>query len=155
MDPVLYAMLLLKDNWSLNGNLATGSIHFGTRFYDKKILLPQIVISPLGGDASPPQDCGTSAATYPSNRAIGFDIWVRPKQDSASSIGWAKNAVYQIRKEVDRIFRSGSRIATGSVSEEDTFLSLGEWRRRDDIRKKPPLFHLSGTVLVSKYIKEI
>lgn len=154
MDNVLDVMLKIKNNWSLTGDFTGSNMVFGTRFYDKNIMFPQVIVSSLGGAGSPPIDLGSSNATYPIGQTIGFDIWVRPKQNSASSLGWAKNAIYQIRKEVERLLRSGSRIATGSATVDDTFLALISWSRRDDFTKRPPIFHLVGRTIVSKYIKE-
>lgn len=154
MDNVLDVMLKIKNNWSLIGDFTGSNMVFGTRFYNKNIMFPQVIVSSLGGGSSPPIDFGSSDATYPDSQNIGIDIWVRPKQDSASSLGWAKNAMYQIRKEVERILRSGSRIATGSATVDDTFLALFGWSRRDYFTKRPPIFHLVGRTIVSKYIKE-
>jgi len=151
-DIILEIMIILKEKWNLTGDLTGSNIAFGTRFYDKNILFPQVIVKPLGGDESPPIDMGSSEATYPDRQSIGVDIWVRPKQDSNTSIGWAKNAIYQIRKEVERILKSGSRL---NNYQDDRILHLGGWRRRDDLRSRPPIFHLEGQSYVVKYVKGI
>ena len=90
MDPVIEVLLLLKNNWSLIGNLSTTNIAFTTRLYDESISMPQIVVRPLGSDSSPPVDLGSAEATYLDVEKIGFHIYVRFKQDSNSSLGWAQ-----------------------------------------------------------------
>jgi hypothetical protein len=148
-DMVIEIMEILKEEWSLTGDLSLSNLRFSTRLYDESILLPQIVISYLGGTGSPPIDMGSSEATYRSKPTIGFDIWVRPKQDSASSIGWAKNAMYMLRKETERILLSGSRLNSDT---EDKFLVLTGWDRKDDLTKRPPIFCLLGKAYIIKYI---
>lgn len=141
---------MLKNNWSLDGDLTGSNIIFGTRFYNSSVQLPQVIVKPIGGNPSPPIDLGSSGSTYPVQERVGFDIWVRPKQDSNTSIGWAKSAAYRIRKEVERILRSGSRL---NNYQEDKFLYLVGWNRLDNLRSRPPLFHLVGEAYVVKYVK--
>ena len=154
MDPAgdmcIELMLILKEKWNLSGDLGSVSVRFSTRLYDESILFPQIVVSPLGGDASQPIDLGSSEATYPDRQLFGIDVWVRPKQDSAASIGWAKNAVYKLRKESERILLSGSRLNSDT---EDKFLYLIGWDRLDNLTTRPPIFHLAGKAYVVKFIK--
>ena len=153
-DYTITIMLLLKNNWSLTGDFATSNMVFNTRFYDENIIAPQIAVRTLGSDASPPIDMGAEEATYPDNKYLNFDILVRPKQDSNSSLGWSKNALYQIRKESERILRSGSLLVVPSGLETGIiFVQLLGWNRRDDLRKRPPLLHIIGRVQVTRFIE--
>ena len=170
-DIILDVMLMLKNNWSLTGDLAGSSLRFDTRLYDENILFPQVVVTPQGGDISPPIDMGSSEATYPDRQILGIDVYVRPKQDSISSLGWAKNAIYEIRKECDRIIQSGSTFDTLTndfetsdfdsddftwdtvLSDNDVFLFLRGWERRDDLTKRPPILRSLGVIYAIKYIK--
>lgn len=168
-DYTITIMLLLKNNWSLTGDFSASNMVFNTRFYDENIISPQIAVRTLGSDASPPIDMGAEEATYPDNKYLNFDILVRPKQDSNSSLGWAKNALYTIRKESERILRSGSLIVwagdadfEGADFDSEDFLAVGSgsifvqllgWNRRDDLRKRPPLLHIIGRIQIVRYIE--
>ena len=116
LDPVLRLLLLLKNNWNLTGDFTGSNIAFTTRWYDTNIMLPQITITPLGSSEIPLTT--GNQPIYRFGDAVGINIWVRPKQDSNTSIGWAKNAVYQLRKEIDRILMTGSRLASSDLPEE-------------------------------------
>jgi hypothetical protein len=153
-DDVLDVMLMLKNDWSLTGDLLVDNILFGTRFYDKNLQLPQVIVSPITKSPSPPIDIGSSEATYPNFQEIRFDISVRPKQDSNSSLGWAKMMIYEMRKEAERILRSGSHIGdTSSGDSEDIFIYLRGWTRQDDLSLRPILFHFLGRAFIVKYVK--
>jgi hypothetical protein len=120
-------------------------------------MLPQIVILPIGGSASPPLSMGSSDAIYQDFPTIGFHIYVRPKTDSNSSIGWAKNAIYRMRRETERILRSGS--VTQSIYDDDglqKWIQLIGWDRKDDLNVRPvPLFQMFGAARIIKYKKGI
>ena len=153
-DYTITIMLLLKNNWNLTGDFTGSNMVFNTRFYDENIIAPQIAVRTIGSDASPPIDIGSNKATYPDNKYLNFDILVRPKQDSNSSLGWAKNALYQIRKESERILRSGSLLVVPSGLETGSiFVQLLGWNRRDDLRKRPPLLHIIGRIQISRFIE--
>ena len=126
MDPIIELMLLLKNNWSLTGDLSVNNIMFSTRLYDENIQFPQIVLTPAGQMSSPPVDCGSSDATYLDLEAIGFNIYIRPKQDSNSSLGWAKNAMYSIRKEVELILKQKA-VLTQDDDNITKFVILSGW----------------------------
>ncbi len=153
-DYTITTMLLLKNNWNLTGDFTQSNMTFNTRFYDENIVTPQIAVRTISSDASPPVDMGSSEATYPEAKTMIFDILVRPKQDSNSSLGWAKNALYQIRKETERILRSGSSITVPAGLEAGSiFLQLLGWNRSDDLRKRPPLMHLIGRFQIMRYVE--
>jgi hypothetical protein len=149
-DLIITLIQLLKNNWSLIGDLSISRIRFGSRFYDSNVIFPQLIVIPKSGNASPPIDFGASTATYEDTQTLGLQIIVRPNQDSNSSIGWAKNAIWKMRKEVERILRSGSYINfptenfnsvdfnstdfdTSSTTGESTFMYNIRWRRIDDL----------------------
>ena len=153
-DYTITIMLLLKNNWSLSGDFSASNMVFNSRFYDENIIAPQIAVRTIGSDASPPIDMGAKEATYPDNKFLNFDILVRPKQDSNSSLGWSKNALYQIRKESERILRSGSLLVVPSGLETGSiFVQLLGWNRRDDLRKRPPLLHIIGRVQITRFVE--
>lgn len=150
MDTILEIMIFLKNNWGLTGDLAPEKIYFSTRLYDERIQLPQIIIRPAGSISSPPIDVGDTNLTYYDSEGISFNIYVRPKQDSASSMGWAKNAIYQMRRETERLLRSGSTL----VSDDDSlpkYIGLEGWRRMDNYSSRPPIFILSGQMGIIKH----
>ena len=153
MDPVIEVLLLLKNNWSLTGNLSTTNIAFTTRLYDESISMPQIVVRPLGSDSSPPIDLGGAEATYLDVEKIGFHIYVRFKQDSNSSLGWAKNTIYVMMKEAERIIKSGS-VLTGDDDGLNKVFFVGGWNRADNLRVRPPLLISQGFGNIIKYKRE-
>jgi hypothetical protein len=158
-DAIIETMLLLKNNWSLMGDLAAAAtinssgIHFSTRLYNENITFPQIVIIPAGEVSSPPLDCGLDP-TYRDLESVGFEIYIRPTQDSNSSLGWAKNAIYQLRRETERILRSGS-ILKQDDDKIEKFLYLTGWRRMDNLSIRPPLLILSGHAYIVKHNKGV
>jgi hypothetical protein len=153
-DPILDIFLLLKNSWTLTGDLSTGSISWGTGFYNDKIQFPQVVVSQYGGDPSPPLTTGASSAYYSSADIVNVGIWVRPKQDSNTNIGWAKNAFFQMRKESERIIRSGSNLGSGSDGIY-RFAFVSGWINPPMLEKKPTLFHASLPVRVIKIVKGV
>ena len=154
MDPVIEVLLLLKNNWNLAGTLSTTNIAFTTRMYDENIIMPQIVVRPLGSDSSAPIDLGSNEATYLDIEKIGFHIYVRFNQDSNSSLGWAKNAIYVMMKEAERIIKSGS-VLTGDDDNLNKVIFIGGWSRADNLRVRPPLLISNGFGNIIKYKKGI
>jgi len=150
LDPVLRLLLLLKNNWNLTGDFTGSNIAFTTRWYDTNIMLPQITITPLGSSEIPLTT--GNQPIYRFGDAVGINIWVRPKQDSNTSIGWAKNAVYQLRKEIDRILMTGSRLATGNYEQ---FVNLGGWRQLDEVNRRPVVFRIQKTVVVNYFRDQV
>ncbi len=135
-DPLLLLLSLLKDNWSLTeSGLSSSDIKFSTGWYNSSIQMPQITITP----ASSRKFLLTvgDKPLYQFQDTILINIWVRPKQDSNTSLGWAKHAEYEIRQEVERILRSGSRLPTKTTKEQ--FMYLGRWRTLDETDKRPVL----------------
>jgi hypothetical protein len=154
LDPIIETLLLLKNNWSLTGDLSSGSITWSTGFYDSSVQFPQIVISQLGGDPTPPLTIGASDAYYTDSDIMGIGIWIRPKQDSNTSFGWAKNAIYRICREVERIVRSGSDLGQ-DVNGYERLIYLGPWRRDPLLEKRPVLLHVAATARIVKTVKGV
>lgn len=155
-DTVLLTMLKLKDNWSLTGDLAksnttTGSgVKFNTRWYDEKIGFPQVVVAPVSSSAPRVMEMGSNP-TYQHAETIKTEAWVRYSQDSNTSLGWAKNAIYSIKKEIDRILESGSTFSSGGIN---FFYTLGAYRIYDDMRiGRPPILRLQRETTVNYYNK--
>lgn len=175
-DTILTVMFLLRNNWNLTGDLAASKITFGTRIYDESITFPQIVVTPSSGLQQMPIDMGSNTATYPKTEVVGINIYIRPMQDSATSIGWAKNAIWKTRKEVERILRTGSYLSypvtsdgfnsddfdsddfeAGSEgsSEPDIYLYNIAWTRRDNLIARPPVYAVFGKTYVTRFVKEV
>ena len=159
-DILINILKLLKDSWSLtetNVNfpytfpfhlqsfpgLGASSIAFSTGWYNESIAMPQITITPLASTKGV-LSCG-SDPLYGYTNYVNVDIWVRPLQDSGRSIGQAKWAEYNIRREVERILRSGSRI--GSQYNNEEFIYFGKRSHRDEIDKRPVIFRTTIQVI--------
>ncbi len=154
LDPVLEIFLLIKNNWSLTGDLATGSISWSTGFYDSALESPQIVVTQTSGDKSEPLSMGSSGSFYRDTDIVNVGIWVRPVQDSNTSFGWAKNATYKMRKEVERIVRSGSNLGQ-DVNGYYRFAFLGTWKRFPSLDKRPVLLNDTLPVNIVKTVKGV
>ena len=135
-DPILLLMLLLKNSWSLTGDLTGSSVKFGTRLYDLNVQLPQICVRPVGGTQTITETGYNPTIFYKDNVAVG--VWVRPSSDSGKSIGSAKNASYQMRREVERII-SGSRLSGSSASQPPFIVIGGRWRNLDRTSLRSPI----------------
>ncbi len=154
MDAALEVMLMLKNNWNLTGDLDATKVYFTTRLYDEGVKFPQIVVSPISQAYSPPIDLGSTNETYLDLEGLSFDIYVRPMQDSNTSLGWAKNAMYKMYVESERILKSGSTL----IQDDDgiqKFINLAGWRRKDDLSKRPVLMILTSHLNIIKYKKGI
>jgi len=147
LDILINILKLLKDSWSLteitHPGLGASSIAFSTGWYNESIAMPQITITPLASTKGV-MSCG-SDPLYGYTNYVNIDIWVRPLQDSGRSIGQAKWAEYNIRREVERILRSGSRI--GSQYNNEEFIYFGKRSHRDEIDKRPVLFRTTIQVI--------
>jgi len=141
-DPIILTLLLLKNNWSLTGDLTGSSITFTTGWYDTNISTPQVCIRPAGGDFRPLTTGLTPFYQY--GDAISVAVYVRPKQDSNTSIGWAKSAMWKMRKEVERIFKAGAELDTG---DNEQFTILRGWREVDMLTVRPVVFGLRMEVV--------
>jgi hypothetical protein len=154
-DPTLDIFLLLKNNWTLTGDLTGSSIGWGTGFYNEKIVLPQIVVNQPGGDPSPALTMGSTSAYFLDTDLVNVGVWVRPKQDSNTNLGWAKNAFFQMRKECERIIRSGSVLGSGSNGTTYRFAYLGSWVNSPMLDKKPTLLYALAQVKIVKTVRGV
>ena len=155
MDPILNVMLLIKNAWTLTGDFTGSNITFSTRWYDSNIQMPQITISPSPSRQLP---LTTGIPLYQSSDNIYINIWVRPIQDSNRSIGWAKNAIYQLRQEIEKLLISGANIGAGTsgtpyTSKEYVFLS--GWRDLTEVEKETarPIIFRQECVINNSYFK--
>ena len=146
-DILINILILLKNSWSLTEELYPGlsstNLAFSTGWYNESIAMPQITITPLASTKGV-LSCG-SDPLYGYTNYVNIDIWVRPLQDSGRSIGQAKWAEYNIRREVERILRSGSRI--GSQYNNEEFIYFGKRSHRDEIDKRPVIFRTTIQVI--------
>lgn len=150
MDPILNVMLTLKNNWSLtDSGLSTSNIAFTTGWYDNNVSIPQVTVN-LGSIGGTLIECGPTPM-YQMADMIHIDIWVRPSSDSNKSLGSAKNQEYKLRKEVERILRSGSRISQGTGNEE--FVAINNWSRTIDYSVRPVLLRSQYTIF-DAYFRE-
>jgi hypothetical protein len=147
-DPLVLLYTLLRDNWSLTGDLSKDNLTFTTGWYDERISLPQLTVMPLI-ETGVPVETG-KRPYYSQFYSLLINIWVRPKQDSGTSIGWAKSAQYRIRKEVERILKEGARLDTGPYEQ---FLTLRRWRGLDETDKRPVIFRQQLEVVDNFYRK--
>jgi len=130
-DNILVLMLLLKEFWNLTGSdLTTSDIKFSTGWYDGNIQLPQITVTP-GWNRKTVLSTGDKPM-YQYQDTTQLNIWVRPKQDSATSLGQAKHIEYELRKEVERIIK-----ALSNRWARDRFYFTGRWRTLDETNKRP------------------
>ena len=130
IDPILDVMLLLKNGWGLtDSGISPSDITFTTGWFNQNIIMPQISVTQIRKNQTI-MECG-SAPLYYYNPILAVNIWVRPSSDSNKSIGSAKHTEYVIRKEVERIIRSGSHI--GNVDNKEEFIYIGRWRRLDEM----------------------
>lgn len=148
MDLRIILLRLIKNSWSLTDTGLTASdITFSTGWYSDNISMPQIVITSNVANRSV-LTCGDSPLYFYGQRA-NIDIWVRPTSDSGQSLGSAKNAEYKIRREVERILRSGSRVGTQYNNEE--FIYLGRRRLLDELNRRPPLLRSRLEIIDNKF----
>lgn len=133
-------MLLLKNNWSLTGELTgssttTGSgVKFTTAWYDEKIASPQVTVTPAWTTFRP-LTLGPNMR-YRVDEVIHINAWVRPTQDSNRSIGWAKNAVFQMKEEITRIIQAANTLGIKDLN----FVFIRDWRRFEDTSVRPVVF---------------
>ena len=154
LDPVLEIMVKLRNSWTLTGTLATGSLKFSTDHYDNNIQFPQVVISEFREIASPPLSTGHSDAYYNDTNILFINVWNRPSQDSNTSRGKTKNDHYQIRKEIQRIIRSGSSLGAdtdGNIRH----MYIGEWKKMPRIGERPLLLHSYVDLRIDKTSKGV
>jgi hypothetical protein len=134
-DPILQTLILIKNGWSsTESGINLSEIQFSTGWYDSKIGMPQITITPVTSLGSL-IECGP-IPTYQFQDMISINIWVRPDSDSNKSLGSAKNIEYQLRTEVDRIIKSGSHISSGN---DESFIYSYGWKTIDELDTRPIL----------------
>lgn len=148
MDPTLSVLLLIKNGWSLSSTgLTSSDIVYSTGWYTETLAFPQITVTSQPGGSYLPMEAGPTPLYY-FEEIISINIWVRPDSESNKSLGSAKNKEYAMRREVNRILRSGSHISTGSNAEE--FLFLRRWRRLDE---KDPVILRSMIEITDNYFR--
>lgn len=152
LDPILEILLLIKNNWSLTGEFSPNSISWGTGKYNAEILTPQIVVTQVGGDPSPPLTTGNTDVYFNQMDELSIGIWVRPKMVNNTTLGWAKNAIYQFRCEVERIIRANLDLGLdGDGNAHSCF--MGSWKRTPLIDKDPVIFYEKLPVYVVRYLR--
>jgi len=154
LDPVLEVMITLRNTWTLTGDLSTGSLKFSTNYYDDNIMFPQVVVSEFREVNSYPLSIGSTDALYNDTNIIFVNVWVRPSQNSNVSIGRSKNDHYQIKKEIQRIVRSGSSLGLDADGDR-RFMYIGEWKRLPRIADRPQLIHSYVEVRIEKTTKGV
>ena len=119
-DNTLSLLLLLKNDWSLTeSGVQQSDLTFTTNWYDSNIVMPQISIMSVD-NLKEPMEVGPSPL-YRNQDMFYVNIWVRPDSDSGKSLGSAKRKSYMIKREVERILRSGGHITDGIANQEFAF----------------------------------
>jgi hypothetical protein len=153
MDSTLILLIRLKNQWTLTGSgFDTGSLVFTTNWYSENVVVPQITISPFDSQMRP-IETGPDPA-YFGEETFYINVWYRPPTDSGTSYGYAKNAIFQIKNEVERIIRSGSLFndtSGPSTSVGQKFFSIGGWKTMNDTSIRPAIFRVMSKVKVEKY----
>ena len=127
---------LLEDNWSLTGDLRKVKISFGTDWYDKSNVKPQVVVSPL---ASPyGQFFGTSTVTL--HHTFVVNCWLRIPRGSNGST--EKTNIESIRQEVFDLV-NGNRHGINSL---DIIVPLDEGTPRHELNSTPQILRYELTV---------
>jgi hypothetical protein len=135
-DPILTIMLMLKNNWSLTeSNLTASDLIFSTGWYESNTAFPQITVTPIY-NSKVVEESGDKPL-YRYEDTIHIDVWVRPFSDSGKALGLAKHNEDKIKKEIERIIRSGSHI--GHAPNNEAFIYAGGWRRKDELNLRPVL----------------
>ena len=150
IDPILSIMLLLKNNWNLSeSGLAASDITFSTGWYDSGVAFPQITVTPVYSVKTILSM--SDVPVYQYRDGIYVNIWVRPFQDSSRSLGEAKDKEYKIRREAERIIRTGSHIGQSSNNEE--FIYISRVRILDETGTRPPLLR-SSIEIIDNYFRQ-
>ncbi len=149
-DNNLSLLLLLKNGWGLTeAGVQQSDITFTTNWYDNNIVMPQISITPVD-NVKTISEVGNQPL-YKNQDMFYINVWVRPDSDSGKSLGSAKRKSYMIKREIDRIFRSGSHVTDGYAYQEFAF--RGPWRAKDELNLRPII--LRDVIRVfSNYYKE-
>jgi hypothetical protein len=130
---------ILMNNWGLTGDLTGSNIRFTTGNYEAQLQMPQVSVTPLV-EPYRPMNIGPSP-TYLSQRKIRIDVWVKPKSDSNTSLGWAKNARWQIEQEIERIIRTNAVNIPGIG-----FAKLEQFVERENLKTRPPILNVNTRV---------
>jgi len=147
MDIAIYLMLALKNQWSLSGSaISPQNTVFTTKWYSDTVVSPQITVSALD-DTHTVVETGQFPVNYIAYD-YGVDIWFRPPNESGTSYGSAKDAMYQARKEVIRIIR-GLGIITVNASPE--FPVIRGWHNLNETKLRPVLFRTNIAVRTYRY----
>ena len=149
-DNTLSLLLLIKNNWSLTETgVQQPDLTFTTNWYDSNIQMPQISIMPVD-NLKEPMEIGNQPL-YRNQDMFYLNIWVRPDSDSGKSLGSAKRKSFMIKRELERILRSGSHITDGYANQEFAF--KGRWQAMDELNLRPVILRDLIRV-VSNYYKE-
>jgi hypothetical protein len=153
MDSTIILLVRLKNQWALTGSgLDTGSLLFTTNWYSENVVVPQVTISSFDSQLGP-VETGPNPI-YFGQETFYVNIWYRPPTDSGTNYGFAKNAIFQIKNEVERIIRSGSVFndTTGPITSTGfKYFSIGGWKTMNDTTVRPVLFRVMSKVKVEKY----
>ena len=141
-------MLALKNQWALSGSgIDPSNTVFTTRWYSDQVVSPQITVSAIS-DTHTIEETGQFPVNY-----ICFDyavdIWFRPPNESGTSYGSAKNAMYLARNEVIRIIRGLGQITVNSTPE---WPIIRGWQNLNETKLRPVLFRTNIKIRTYRYI---
>ena len=149
-DTSISLLQLIKNGWSFaESGIQPSDLTFTTNWYDSNIQIPQISIVPMD-NVKEVMETGNSPL-YRNQDMFYINIWVRPDSDSGKSLGSAKRKSYMIKRELERILRSGSHITDGIANQEFAF--KGRWQVIDELNLRPVILRDLIRV-ISNYYKE-
>ena len=144
---------MLKNNWSISGSgYSLTDFYLTTNWYSDAIVLPQITITHSNSNKTP-KEMGPHPEYYVED-IFNVNIWYRPSSESNTSYGTVKNAIFQIKSEIERIVRSGSPI--NDLTPPITSMGLknfwfSNWTNLTDTGTRPVLFRTQTVIKVQRY----
>lgn len=153
MDTTILVIMSLKNNWSVTANgLTVNDLLFSTNWFSDSITLPQITITP-SHEVKKPSEAGPQPL-YFDEEVFNVSIWIRPKGDSNTSYGFAKNAIFLLKSEIERIMRSITPINDGSGPETSQGLKhfyLSTWTNMPELSTRPIIFREQCSLRVQRF----
>jgi len=130
-DPLITLLTLLKDNWTLTGELAKENIRFSTGWIDEDFQGPQIVITSVT-DMKTPQNIGYEKIFH--DAVYQIDIFVPILRETGKGPGKAKANKWAMTQEVERILKANLK-----ATDLWYLLYSGVSRDADELDREPPV----------------
>lgn len=153
MDSTLLILLTLKNNWSITGSgFSTSDLIFTTNWFNENLATPQVTIT-FNDSISKPSEMGPTPAYY-SQEYIDVNVWYRPSSESNTSYGFVKNAMFQIKSEIERILRVNNPLVdtTGPPTTTGTKnILFSGFTNKTDTSTRPVTMRSLGKVKIQRY----